>query len=236
MKKTIGILGGMGPEATAYMYSLIIKHTQAEKDQDHIRIIIYSNPEIPPRTDAILGQGPSPVPSLIEGMMRLKDAGADFIILPCVTAHYFMPEVLAKIDIPFLSLIDESLIWAKEHIPGLKKAGLLSSTGTQTSKLFHHKFGQAGIEVLVPEEDDQKKVMNAIFGARGIKAGFTSGEPRDIIIRAAEKMIFAGAQAILAGCTEVPLVLRAGDITMPLIEPMNILARKAVLEAGCKVR
>jgi len=236
MKKTIGILGGMGPEATAYMYSTIIKHTRVKKDQDHIRIFIFSDPEIPPRTDAILQQGPSPVPLLIKGIRKLKDAGVDFVIVPCVTAHYFIPDVLAKIDVPFLSLLDESLSWAKENIPNLKRAGLISSTGTLVSKLFHDKFGQAGIEVIAPEEEEQQAVMDAIFGAQGIKAGFISGSSKEHIIRAAEKLISRGAEAIIAGCTELPLVLTAVDIPVPLIEPMDILAQKSILEAGYEVR
>lgn len=236
MKKTIGILGGMGPEATAYMYSLIIKHTQVEKDQDHIRIFISSNPETPPRTEAILHQGPSPVPFLVEGIQQLKNAAVDFVIMPCVTAHYFLPQVFAQIDIPFLSLIDEAADWAKENIPGLKKVGLLSSTGTQVSGLFHNKFKEAGIDVMTPEEKDQQKVMSAIFGTGGIKAGFSSGSSKDDIIRAAEKLTAGGAEAIIAGCTELPLVLKASDISVPLIEPMDILARKSILEAGYKVR
>lgn len=236
MKKTIGILGGMGPEATAYMYSLIIKHTQVEKDQDHIRIFISSNPETPPRTEAILHEGLSPVPYLVEGIQRLKNAGADFVIMPCVTAHYFLPEVFAQIDVPFLSLIDEAFDWAKEKIPTLKKVGLLSSTGTQVSKLFQNKFNEAGIEVMTPEGKDQQKVMETIFGAGGIKAGFTSGSSKENIIRAAEKLIAGGAEAIIAGCTELPLVLKASDISVPLIEPMDILAKKSILEAGYKVR
>ncbi len=236
MKKTIGILGGMGPEATAYMYSLIIKHTQVEKDQDHIRIFISSHPETPPRTEAILQQGLSPVPFLIEGVERLKNAGVDFVIMPCVTAHYFMPQVFAQIDVPFLSLIDEAVDWAKENISGLKKVGLLSSTGTQVSKLFQNKFEEAGIKVLAPGGKDQQKVMRAIFGAGGIKAGFSSDPSKDDIIRAAEKLIAGGAKAIIAGCTELPLVLKASDISVPLIEPMDILARKSILEAGYKVR
>lgn len=236
MKKTIGILGGMGPEATAYMYSTIIKHTRVKKDQDHIRIFIDSSPETPPRTDAILKQGPSPVPFLLEGIRRLKDAGADFVIVPCVTAHYFMPRVLAQISVPFLSLIDEALNWAKENISGLNKVGLLSSTGTQVSKLFQNKFDQAGIEVIAPEEDNQQQVMEAIFGANGIKAGFTAGPSKALIVLAAERLIARGAEAILAGCTELPLVLKAEDIAVPLIEPMDILARKSILEAGFEVR
>ena len=236
MKKTIGILGGMGPEATAYMYSLIIKHTLVEKDQDHIRIFVSSNPEIPPRSEAILEKGPSPVPFLIEDARKLKEAGADFFIMPCVTAHYFLPDVCAKIDVPFLSLLDESLGWAQENISGLKKVGLISSTGTLLSKLYHNKFGPAGIDVLTLEDEDQQSVMEAIFGVHGIKAGYTSGRSKDLIVHAAEYLAETGAEAIIAGCTELPLVLKDKDLSVPLIEPMEILAKKSIVEAGYKVR
>jgi aspartate racemase len=236
MKKTIGILGGMGPEATSHMYSLIIKKTKVEKDQDHIPIVICSNPQIPPRTDAILGKGPSPVPQLVEGMNTLIKAGASFIIMPCVTAHYFLPEVLAQIPFPFLSLLDEALLWAQEKIPGLKKTGLVASTGTLVSRLFHDTFGRAGIEVIAPEDEDQNNVMEAIFGTDGIKAGFTTGRVKDLVVSTARKLVAQGAEAIIAGCTEIPLVLKAEDIHVPLIEPMTIMAQKSILDAGYEVR
>jgi len=236
VKKTIGILGGLGPEATAYMYSLIIKHTRVLKDQDHIRIFIYSNPKVPPRTDAILDKGPSPVPMLVEGMNVLKSAGADFVILPCVTAHYFMPEVLSHSPFPFLNLIEESLRWAQEKIPGLKRAGLIASTGTLTSRIFHDAYSRAGIEILSPEGKDQERVMEAIFSEEGIKAGVTTGRPKDLIVNTARILIARGAEAIIAGCTEIPLVLRAEDISVPLIEPMEIMAQKSILTAGYELR
>ena len=232
MKKTIGILGGMGPEATAYFFDLIIKHTRAEKDQEHIPVVIYSNPEVPERTCSIVGDGPSPVPSLMEGVKSLLAAGADFIIMPCVTAHYFIPEVKAQIDFPFLSLLEESLTWAQERIPGVKKVGLVASSGTVRSGLFHKPFADAGIEVIEPEEEEQKIVMEAIFEKEGIKAGFTSGTPKDMIVNASRELIARGAEAIIAGCTEVPLVLKDRDISVPLIEPMRIMAERSILEAG----
>lgn len=236
MKKTIGILGGMGPEATAYFYELIIKKTKAKKDQDHIPVIIYSNPKIAPRTDAILKEGPSPAPQLVEGVRLLRQAGADFIVMPCVTAHYFYAEVAAQEKFFFFNLLDLSLEWTQKNIPGLKKAGLIASTGTLESRLFHETFGKAGIEVIGPNRKEQELVMEAIFGKKGIKAGFTSGEPKEIIFHTAEKLIQRGAGAIIAGCTEVPLVLKEEDIPAPLIEPLSIMAEAAILEAGYELR
>jgi aspartate racemase len=236
VKKTIGILGGMGPEATAFFYELIIKHTKAEKDQEHIKVVIFSNPEIPPRTDAILKTGPSPTPLLVEGFRRLRDAGADFVVMPCVTAHHFIPEVKEQVDLPLISLLDESVKWAKEEIPEIRKAGLLASTGTIKSRLFHDAFAQAGIEVITPEEEEQAQVIEAIFGEKGIKAGFTSGSPKEILVSTARVLVARGADAIIAGCTEVPLVLKDMDIPVPLIEPLRIAAQACILEAGYELK
>jgi aspartate racemase len=236
VKKTIGILGGMGPEATAYFYELIIKHTRAEKDQEHIKVLIYSNPEIPPRTDAILETGPSPTPLLVEGFRRLRDAGADFAVMPCVTAHHFIPEVKEQVDVHLISLLDESVKWAKEEIPEIRKAGLVASTGTIESRLFHNAFAQEGIEVLTPEAEEQEHVIEAIFGGKGIKAGFTSGSPKEILVSTARVLAARGADAIIAGCTEVPLVLKDMDLPVPLIEPLRIAAQACILEAGYKLR
>lgn len=236
MKKTIGILGGMGPEATAYFYEQIIGQTRAVTDQDHIKTIIYANPEIPPRTDAILGKGPSPAPLLVEGFRRLKDAGADFVVMPCVTAHYFYPEVKDQVDIPFISLLDEAVAWAKKEVPDLRKAGLVASTGTVESNLFHDAFGKAGVEVLQPEKEEQNQVMEAIFGPEGIKAGFTTGFPKETLASIAKVLVARGADAIIAGCTEVPLVLKDSDIPVPLVEPLRIAARACIIEAGYEVK
>jgi len=236
MKKTIGILGGMGPEATEYMFDLIIKNTKVSEDQDHIPVIIYSNPKVPHRTNAIFNQGPSPTPALTEGVRLLNQAGADFIIVTCVTAHYFLPEVAEAVGFSYLSLLDESLKWAREHIPALKKAGLVSSTGTLESGLFHNVYKAAGIEVIGPEEEEQESVMEAIYGPQGIKAGFTVGKSKEMIVNAARILIGRGAEAIIAGCTEVPLVLKPEDIAVPLIEPMEIVAKASILKAGYKLK
>jgi len=236
MKKTIGILGGMGPEATAYMYNLLIKKTEVKKDQDHIRVIILSDPGVPPRTEAVLGKGPSPVPYLVKGVKTLKGVGADFIIMPCVTAHYFIPEVKELVDFKLISLVEESVKWAKLNMAGLKKAGILASTGTLKSRLFHDAFGREGIELIVPEGKAQAEYMEAIFGDKGIKAGYTEERPREMILKCARKLIEQGAEAVIAGCTEVPLVLRDADISVPLIEPMRITAEAGIEAAGKTVK
>ena len=236
MKKTIGILGGMGPEATAHFFSLIIKHTQAEKDQEHIPIIIYNNPKIPPRTDALLQMGPSPVPLLRQGIRMLEKAGADFIVIPCITAHAFLSQATVKAKIPVVDIPEETLAYTRKKIPGLAHAGLIASTGSVKSEIFDKTFSRARITIIKPSVKEQEKIMEAIFGKKGIKAGFTSGRPKKLIIEAAHRLIQRGAEAIIAGCTEVPLVLQQGDLPVPLIEPMRIAAEASIIRAGYKIK
>ena len=235
MKKTIGILGGMGPEATAYFFNLIIKSTDAAKDQEHIPILIWNNPKIPPRTEAILYGGPSPLPLLVEGVKILEKGGAGLIVMPCITAHYFARQIARRAKVPFVNLLDESLRFAKKRIPGMKKAGLVASSGTVKSRLFHKTFEKNGIEIMTPEPNEQRKVTDAIFGNSGIKAGFTTGRPRTTVVRIARRLIERGAEAVIAGCTEVPLVLKENDISVPLIEPMKIGALTCIKRAGYKL-
>ncbi len=236
MKKTIGILGGMGPEATAYFFRLIIERTRAEKDQDHIPILIYNNPRIPPRTDALLHRGPSPLPLLRQGIRKLKAAGADFIVMPCITAHAFFPQLGARDGIPLLDIVAEAAAQARKSFPSLTRAGLIASTGTVVTGIFDRAFSRAGIAVITPKSRDQDRVMEAIFGKKGVKAGFTSGRPRELVLQAARGLVERGAEAVVAGCTEIPLVLRDEDLSVPLIEPLRIAAEACIVRAGYKVK
>ena len=226
----------MGPEATVYFFDLIVKNTEAARDQDHVPVLIDNSPQVPERTAAILGRGPSPVPKLREGVRRLARAGADFIVIPCITAHAFLPEIVTAGRVPILSLLEESLRFARKEFPGLKRAGLLASTGTVRSGLFQAAFASAGIEIITPTDADQAKVMDAIFGSRGIKAGFTTGSPRRLVLGAARRLIKRGVQTIIAGCTEIPLVLGDEDISVPFIEPLRIGTRATILKAGYKLK
>lgn len=231
---SIGILGGMGPEATGYFFDLIVKNTKAAKDQEHIPIIVWSDPRIPPRTDAILGKGPSSLPALLAGAAGLERAGAGLIVMPCITAHFWAKEIAASLKVPFVDLVEETARHAKRAVPGLKKAGLIASTGTVTSRIFHRAFERAGVALATPSPREQEAVMDAVFGQRGVKAGHTTGCPRTALVRVAGRLVSRGAQAVIAGCTEIPIVLRPSDLSVPLLEPMEIGARVCIRMAGAR--
>jgi aspartate racemase len=228
----IGVLGGMGPEATADFFHKIINNTEADKDQEHLRVLIDSNPKIPDRTPAMLGSGESPLPMMIETAKNLERAGAHFIVIPCVSAHYFIRGLREGITIPVISIIDEVAGEIERHHPGMERTGLIATTGTIRAGLFHDRLREIGVEVLVPPAEDQEElVMSAIYGKSGIKAGFISPENKGKILRAATALIERGAQGIIGGCTEVPLVVGGGDIAVPFFDSLDILARAAIRQA-----
>lgn len=230
--KTIGVLGGMGPEATGYFFERVVANTLAAADQDHIPVVVMSIPQIPDRTEAILQGGRSPLPFLLRAAEALRQAGADFAVIPCISAHYFRPGLAAGSRLPVLDLLEETLAALVEQRPRIETVGLIATTGTVRARIVHDRFEPAGIRVLVPSGAEQRRVMTAVYGRRGIKAGFTEGPPRQTLLDVAGALVRRGALAILAGCTEVPLVLRDQDLPVPLIEPMDIGARAAVRRAG----
>lgn len=231
-EKVIGILGGMGPEVTAELFFRIIKESPAEKDQDHPRIIVDSNPKIPDRTAAILGEGENPLLEMVKTAKNLERAGADFIVMPCVTAHYYYEDLRKSVKIPVLNMIELTAQAVREEFPNVKKAGFLGTTGTVKAKIFDNPLNRVGVKVVYPSDENQKRVMEAIYTY--IKAGKIL-EGRTIVINEANNLIAVGADAIICGCTEISLVLKEGDITKPLIDPLQILARNAVMVALGKI-
>jgi len=227
-EKIIGILGGMGPEATIDLFYKIIKFTPAEKDQDHLRIIIDNNPKIPDRTAAILGKGKDPLPTLRETAQNLEKAGADFIIIPCNTAHYFLPLIQESVKIPILNMIEETAKETRGKISPIQKVGLLASIGIYKTGIYHQHFKKFNIEVISPEEKDKEEIMKVIYA---VKAGDLSEEVKKSIILIAQKLIDKGAEAIIAGCTEIPLILKEGDAPVPIIDPTQVLAKAAIQKA-----
>jgi aspartate racemase len=235
MEKTIGILGGMGPEATVDCFDKIINNTPAVKDQDHLRVVIDSNPKVPDRTAAIIGNGESPVPVLVAGCRALARAGADFIIMPCVSAHVFLSEIVPQIQLPVLSIFDAVAEAVTRNHPQIKTVGLLATTGTISGGLFQKRLGQDAIKTLVCEDEVQSRVMAAIYDIKNAQAARTRSEITADLTAAAESLIAAapdGAQGIIAGCTEIPLALKQEHLPVPYFDAVTILARAAIMRAG----
>jgi aspartate racemase len=223
--RVIGILGGMGPEATLDLYRHIIGLTPAAKDQDHIRILIYSNPKIPDRTQAIAGDGESPLRALIESASILEKGGAGIIAMPCNTAHYFLPQMRQEIGIPILDMIAETCSRLREHLPEARTVGLIAAIGTVLSGVYHRALAGAGIEVLIPSAADQQKIQNAIAH---VKAGVHNRSTQETFQSIGMRLIEKGAEAVILGCTEVPLAFDPEDVDYLSLNSTRILAEAAV--------
>jgi aspartate racemase len=221
-EKIIGILGGMGPLATVELFKRIVLKTPAKKDQEHPRIIIYNNSKVPDRTAYILGKGENPLPELIDSAKKLEKWGASFIIMPCNTAHFFAEEIQKAVEIPLINMVEETA----EHIRklGLKKVGLLATDGTIKGMVYHKALLKRGIEIALPDKKEQEEVMKGIY--EGVKAGNLE-LGKKLLLKVAKKLE-KRSEGIIAGCTEVSVALSERDLKVPLIDPMDVIAEKAV--------
>ena len=233
-EKVIGILGGMGPEATVYCFEKIIENTPARTDQEHIRIVIDSNPKVPDRTEAILGKGESPVPALTEGISGLERAGADFAIIPCVSAHFFLEELRQSVRLPILSLLDAVCERITERYPAIEKVGLLGTTGTIEGGMFHRRLSEEGIESIAPEKDEQERVMAAIYDIKDAHPARSRTEISAELAAIAKRLVARGAGGIIAACTEIPLALSRERLSVSYFDSLLVLARAAIRMAGRK--
>lgn len=220
--RLLGILGGMGPEATVYFFQEIVEQTEAEKDQDHIPILIYNYPQIPDRTFAYLGEGKSPANDLLYGIRKLEDAGADLIAIPCNSAHLWIEYMQKNAKAEIINMIDLALKEFREP----DKVGILGTTLTVKSKLYENPLKIKGVEVLLPE--NQEMVMDQI---RLIKGGQIE-QARKKLLEMAGDLIDRGATHILAGCTEIPLALRHNDLKVPFVDPMRLMASECIKKMG----
>lgn len=227
-QKTVGVLGGLGPEATLDFYAKVIALTPATKDQEHLHLIIDSNPHVPNRNEAVAGTGPSPGPMLEAMALRLERAGADFLVMACNAAHAFQEEIEAVISVPFVSIIEETVRAALEAEPDLKHVGVLASSGCLDAQLYQTAFSEHSVEVSILEGSERDSFMTLLYR---IKAGDKGEEVRETMRTLAQSLIERGSEAIVAGCTEVPLVLSADRLPCPLLDSSAILAERTVFYA-----
>lgn len=226
-RRTIGVIGGMGPLATADFYLRLVRATPAETDQNHLHVLIDSNAAIPDRTAAIEGRGPDPTPMLVETAQRLVRAGAEVLAMPCNSAHAFLDAIRRAVPVPVLDMMAEVAAAAAALRPAPATVGLLATAGTVRQRLYEHALARRGIGVLLPDAAGQRVVSQAIAS---VKAGDTGPAVRARVRGAAADLVRAGAGAIVLGCTELPLLLDPGDAAVPILDGTEILARAAVRE------
>ena len=234
MYKTLGMIGGMGPAATADLLLKITKLTDAKRDQDHVHVIIDSNINIPDRTAAILHGGEDPLPELTASAKLLENAGADMIIMACNTAHYFVTELAKATSLPIISMPEETAHLLKKR--GIKKVALLATDGTVQSGVYQNVHAEE-IETIYPNHEQQALIMSVIYNY--IKRGILDAsklpvrEVLDVCIDLKKR----GAEAVLLACTELPVAFDVmGLLDESCVDPTEVLAAAAVKAAGAPVR
>lgn len=223
--KIIGIIGGMGPAATIDLYKKIVENTPAEKDQEHIHVIIDSYPQIEDRTEYILYGGKNPAPRLIESAKRLEAAGADALIMPCNTAHYFAKDIENIVNIPLIHIVKCSAEAVKNNYPKTKKIGLIATKGTIKAKIYNNILKDYGFETLTLPEKIENNIMDCIY--KGVKAGKTEEYSR-LFQQCIDEIADLGADLLIAGCTEIPLLMPYVKTKLPVIDATYELASAAV--------
>jgi aspartate racemase len=229
--RRVGILGGMGPAATIRLYEEITARTQVHADQDHVPLIIESNPGIPDRTAALLAGGADPLPQMLDSVRRLAAAGAEFIAIACNTAHAWYPEISRAAAVPVLHLIHVAAEACRGRLKGGGLVGVLATEGTVATGLYQAALGEVGLRWALPSQAEQGELMAAI---RLVKAGGTGNlqEAAQIARRQATRLVERGSQAILLGCTDLSVVMSDGDLAVPVVDSTVALAEKIIAAAS----
>lgn len=212
----------MGPAATAHFYNMFVKHCGSASDQSHPDAIILSLPSIPDRTAFIIGHsGDNPLYKLRGAAETLISLGAELLVMPCVTAHYFYDDIIKDLEIPFLHIVKETADTL--HKKGIKKAGLLATRGTVESGVFHKELAVYGIDVLTPSDVMQTRLMDILYSE--IKAG----KPADLnsFYEITGSLTACGSEILILGCTELSLINASHNLDGYYADASEILAHRA---------
>ena len=221
--KKLGIIGGLGPMATAYFFELVIQMTDAKTDQEHIEIWIHNTPSIPDRTSYILDHTKeNPVYPMIASGRELCKMGAELIAIPCITAHYFYKELTESLSVQVIHMVKETILHLKENKKN--RIGIMATDGTVASGLFQMELEENQMEWVLPEREKQQEVMELIY--QEIKAG----KPVNMykFYRVADKLQKKGAETIILGCTELSLIKKDYSLEGSYIDTMEVLAKRSI--------
>lgn len=229
--KKLGVIGGLGPMATAYLLELLTSMTLAQRDQEHIEAIIYSRPQTPDRTSFLLGQSSeSPLPVMLETLHFLENSGCTAIAIPCITSHCYIKELQSAVGIPVIDTVAQTAILLKKE--NISCAGIMATSGTIKTRLFQSALDSRGIKCVVPDEKHQQLTMNIIY--KCIKAGLPVN-PADFSA-VSGNLRQQGAQVVILGCTELSLIRRAGGARRGFVDVLEVQAAAGIELCGKKLR
>ncbi|MDQ2955857.1 MAG: amino acid racemase [Actinomycetota bacterium] len=226
----LGVLGGMGPLATAHFYQQLIALTPAERDQDHLPVVLWADPSVPDRTAAVLGQGDSPVPAMLRGIRWLQAAGTDLVAVPCNTAHAFFDQIVTHTEVRLIDMVLESVRTAQCEQPAAGKVGVLCTEGTRVAQLYERAARTQDVELVQVDARTQRRSVDVAIGlvkARPADHDALAAAAEHITLAAA-RLVELGAEVVIAACTEIPLVMSGASRIVPMIDSTGCLAAAAL--------
>ncbi len=224
MSKVVGVLGGMGPQATVDFFNKVVNMSSAKSDQEHIHLIIDNNPQLPDRTSYILGKGKNPLQQLVASALKLQMLGSDFLVMPCNTAHFFYDDIAQMIDIPLMNMIEAVAEEIKTKYGSGALSGLLGTIGTYRGGKYASIFKRHNLHLILPEEKESEIVNQLIYK---IKQG-SKDTNLDELVSLITKMKSEGAAAVILGCTELPLIMQKLPGGIDYVDTTYVLARRTV--------
>lgn len=228
-EKIVGLIGGLGPEATVDLMRRVIRATPARDDGDHIRMLVDNNPKVPSRIKALLeGTGGDPLPVLIDMARRLEAWGADFLAMPCNTAHHYYADIRSSVHVPLLNMIELTVSRVLKDYPGIRTAGILAATTVLKTGLYSKAFGRRGVQVFYPQPEFQNRLMDII---RIIKTGRYGLPEKALLSEITEMAVADKAQALVLACTELSLIGEDLDSNIRIYDASQVLAEEIVRQA-----
>jgi len=220
---TVGVLGGLGPAATVDFMARLIAATPAATDQDHLHLLVDHNPAVPNRHDAIAGRAPSVGPALAAMARGLERGGADCLVMVCNTAHAWEQDIREAVAIPFLSIVDATVEALDQHPP--RRVGVMAADGCREAGLYQRALVARGHEPVLWDPPEQAAFMALVYRVK-------AGERGPALSRAMGELAGAlagrGAEALIAACTEIPLVLDAAAAPRPLYASTELLVARTL--------
>ncbi|MEG0692454.1 MAG: amino acid racemase, partial [Oscillospiraceae bacterium] len=230
MRKTLGVIGGVGPLSTAYFMEVLINKTNAVLDQDHVDMVVLNHCEIPDRTAYILDNTKAnPVPFMKEDAIKLEKLGCSVIATPCNTAHYFYHELQSAVSIPIINMIEETALALKKD--NVKRAGIMATNGTVATNLFQDALIKQGIQPVIPNKENQQFVMDIIYD--NVKAGV----PIDLekFKSVVNELRLHDCDRVILGCTELSILKREYSLGEFYVDSLEVLCERAIEACGKNV-
>jgi len=226
-EKIVGVIGGMGPEATVDFMHRLVTHTPARDDADHLHVLVDNNPKIPSRIAALIeGTGEDPTPALCDMARGLEAQGADFLVMPCNTAHYYLPAIARSVSIPVLDMVQLAIQKLAAAKP--QRVGMLASPAVRMVGLYKARMEQAGLQTLIPESRDEETLLAII---KAVKAGRLDGRHRQDYDKVARNLVSAGADALLVACTEFSVIGPPAKTDCLVVDALDVLVEATISTA-----